>query len=110
MLTKNDIIKLKKDADETINNLDMSKYNKDMFMLAGSAIAIKNNILEESEVNIKVKKNGFDDYFKEAINAIKEALSLYEIAEKSAYTHEDLDKLKTFDGYLELILQKKRGF
>lgn len=113
MITKQDLIKMKIDADDTLKNMDMSKYNKNMFVLAGSALAIKNAEIEgaseEPEQKKEIKKNNFDEYFKMAMKSVKEALSLYDVAEKMASTQDDTDKLKTFENYLSLMIQKKQG-
>ena len=105
-MNKAEITKLKTDAEETLAKVDMSAYNKDTFVLIGASLAIKNHKFAENEK--KEKKNNFDEYYKKAMKTLKEALSLYDLAEKTAYTQDDVKKLEVFKEYLAIVLQKKQ--
>lgn len=110
MFTTNQITKLKKDADETLKNVDMTKYNKNMFTLIGASLAIQNmenNSTNEIIEEQPAKKKTFDSYFMDAMKAFKEAMSLYDICQKMAYTVDDQNKLKTFREYLLIVAQKE---
>lgn len=110
MLNNAQMLQLKKDADDTLKKINMTNYNKDMFLLIGASLAIKNNDLTDTpDEQIEQKKNNFDNYYKQAMQKLKEAMSFYDIAEKIAYTPDDMQKLQMFREYLGIILQKKQG-